>query len=107
MNKIEASQALEDIAEFLEEIAASLDQTQTPCNCCGTKVRSDVVAYYAPSRTKHNAVGRVRDINNGGHDDNETQTAGESNEAESAALLLNRCRPGNAGRGLAAGRIPQ
>ena len=47
MNKNEASQALEDIAEFLEEIAASLDQTQTPCNCCGTKVRSDVVAYYA------------------------------------------------------------
>ena len=47
MNKIEASQGLEDIAEFLEEIAASLDQTQTPCECCGTKVRRDVVAYYA------------------------------------------------------------
>ena len=47
MNKIEASQALEDIAEFLEEIAASLDQTQTPCDHCGTKVRRDVVSYYA------------------------------------------------------------
>ena len=47
MNKIEASQALEDIAEFLEEIAASLDQTQTPCAHCGAQVRRDVVAYYA------------------------------------------------------------
>ena len=47
MNKIEASQRLEEIAAVLEEIAASLDQTQTPCNCCGTKVRSDIVAYYA------------------------------------------------------------
>tara|TARA_R110002110_G_scaffold367798_1_gene577567 strand:+ start:68 stop:298 length:231 start_codon:yes stop_codon:yes gene_type:complete len=47
MNKIEASQRLEEIAESLEEIAASLDQTQTPCDHCGTRVRSDVVAYYA------------------------------------------------------------
>jgi hypothetical protein len=35
------------ILVVLEEIAASLDQTQTPCNCCGTKVRSDIVGYYA------------------------------------------------------------
>ena len=47
MNKIEASQKLEEVAAVLEEIAASLDQTQTPCDCCGTKVRRDVVAYYA------------------------------------------------------------
>ena len=47
MNKIEASQRLEEVAAVLEEIAGSLDQTQTPCNCCGTKVRSDIVGYYA------------------------------------------------------------
>ena len=47
MNKIEASQKLEEVAAVLEEIAASLDQTTTPCDHCGTKVRSDVVAYYA------------------------------------------------------------
>ena len=47
MNKIEASQKLEKVAAVLEEIAASLDQTQTPCDCCGTKVRSDIVGYYA------------------------------------------------------------
>ena len=47
MNKIEASQRLEETAAVLEEIAASLDQTQTLCNCCGTKVRSDIVSYYA------------------------------------------------------------
>tara|TARA_R110000751_G_scaffold83898_1_gene168172 strand:- start:276 stop:512 length:237 start_codon:yes stop_codon:yes gene_type:complete len=47
MNKIETSQKLEEVAAVLEEIAASLDQTQTPCDCCGTKVRSDIVGYYA------------------------------------------------------------
>ena len=47
MNKIEASQKLEEVAAVLEEIAASLDQTQTPCDSCGTKVRRDVVSYYA------------------------------------------------------------
>ena len=47
MNKFEASQRLEEVAAVLEEIAASLDQTTTPCDHCGTKVRSDVVAYYA------------------------------------------------------------
>ena len=59
MNKIEASQALEDIAEFLEEIAASLAQTQTPCDHCGTKVRRDVVAYYAAIAVE-GAMSRVR-----------------------------------------------
>ena len=59
MNKIEASQRLEEIAESLEEIAASLDQTQTPCNCCGTKVRSDVVAYYAAIAVE-GSITRVR-----------------------------------------------
>jgi len=47
MNKIEASQKLEEVAAVLEEVAASLDQTQTPCDHCGTKVRRDVVSYYA------------------------------------------------------------
>ena len=47
MNKIEASQRLDEVAAVLAEIHSSLDQTQTPCDCCGTKVRRDVVAYYA------------------------------------------------------------
>ena len=47
MNKIEASQRLDEVAAVLAEIHSSLDQTQTPCDCCGTKARSDIVAYYA------------------------------------------------------------
>jgi hypothetical protein len=59
MNKIEASQRLEEVAAVLEGIAASLDQTQTPCDCCGTKVRSDSVAYYAAVALA-GAMSRVR-----------------------------------------------
>ena len=59
MNKIEASQRLEEVAAVLAEIHASLDQTQTPCDCCGTKVRSDSVAYYAAVALA-GAMSRVR-----------------------------------------------
>lgn len=59
MNKIEASQRLEEVAAVLEEIATSLDQTQTPCDHCGTKVRSDIVAYYAAIAID-GAITRVR-----------------------------------------------
>ena len=59
MNKIEASQRLEDIAESLEEVHSSLDQTQTPCDHCGTKARSDIVEYYA-SIAIDGAMSRIR-----------------------------------------------
>ena len=59
MNKIEASHRLEEVAVVLAEIHASLDQTATPCDCCGTKVRSDIVAYYA-SIAIEGAMSRVR-----------------------------------------------
>ena len=59
MNKIEASQRLEEIAAVLAEIHSSLDQTQTPCDCCGTKVRSDIVSYYAAIAIE-GATSRVR-----------------------------------------------
>jgi hypothetical protein len=59
MNKIEASQRLEEVAAVLAEIHSSLDQTQTPCDCCGTKARSDIVEYYA-SIAIDGAMSRIR-----------------------------------------------
>ena len=59
MNKIEASQRLEDIAAVLAEIHSSLDQTQTPCDHCGTKARSDIVEFYAAIAVE-GAITRVR-----------------------------------------------
>ena len=59
MNKIEASQRLEEIAAVLAEIHSSLAQTQTPCDHCGTNVRSDIVGFYA-AIAGEGAITRVR-----------------------------------------------
>jgi len=90
MNKIAAAALLEQTASALVEIHSSLDQTQIPCECCGTKVRSDVVEYYAAIAIE-GAMSRIRkaasNLRQAPCKDNETQAPGESSEAEAADIL--------------------